>query len=676
VAGVHDKGFPWGDGELFSDVLLVTGNGSGGYRRYCVADRLLRGLDLDVATGTCTYRGPIFELAADYATTLADLAGGAGGLARLDADIDIRFESRAGEAVPLPFPRTRTVWRRARSSLTGWLSGALPGTHLPGIHLVPHAVAITSGSIRLQPVGGATEARHWVIQPAGTFGECERGSFRSLKRPTLAYRYRCAVDAGRREASVQIRASTVRHQRRTGALIERLVSRVGSATYVVSAQGVEIGAAPAGRRRGEHAPTCPLPVLEIGLGHFPTAVFLRRIVEVEHAPGDVGLALEEDMSPVRGGKAGPLPVATVAAICDEDKRRALDRVLDATGFDGVVEEAVSASSKARGDFSIVIKPNFMFAYDKRDHSTFTDPELVAHLVGHLRGRGFRNITVAESHSTYGEYFDHRGVRDMADYLGFDGRPGYQVVDMTLDADERRDLGPVLGLHPVSRAWRDADFRISFAKNKTHAYAYYTLTIKNVYGALPLPNKFREYHCGRGIYAPTIDYLAAFPVHFGLIDAHVSADGAFGVFANPRPNRTTTVLGGANLVAVDWVGASRMGLDPAASPHMQLAVRRFGLPPIRVIGESGWYTPWRNVPRSLTFLANHVMDANYAVGRFLYAISAQMDEDHFRVRNDAWYMRGLRLCTLPLRRALFVHEPRRRPGRDEPRLTARSGGHGR
>jgi membrane-associated phospholipid phosphatase len=180
---------------------------------------------------------------------------------------------------------------------------------------------------------------------------------------------------------------------------------VGSATYVVSAEGVEIGAAPAGRRRGNHAPTCPLPVLEIGLGHFPTAVFLHRIVEVEHAPGDVGLALEEDMSPVRGGKAGPLPVATVAAICDEDKRRALDRVLDATGFDGVVEEAVSASSKARGDFSIVIKPNFMFAYDKRDQSTFTHPELVAHLVGHLRGRGFRNITVAESHSTYGEYFE-------------------------------------------------------------------------------------------------------------------------------------------------------------------------------------------------------------------------------------------------------------------------------
>ena len=87
--------------------------------------------------------------------------------------------------------------------------------------------------------------------------------------------------------------------------------------------------------------------------------------------------------------------------------------------------------------------------------------------------------MAEAQSTYGEYFDRRSVREMADYLRYDGSPGYQVVDMSLDADERRYLGPHLGDHPVSRAWREADFRISFAKNKTHAYAFYTLTLKNI-----------------------------------------------------------------------------------------------------------------------------------------------------------------------------------------------------
>ena len=68
---------------------------------------------------------------------------------------------------------------------------------------------------------------------------------------------------------------------------------------------------------------------------------------------------------------------------------------------------------------------------------------------------------------------------------------------------------------MSRAWRDADFRVSFAKNKTHSYCYYSLTLKNIYGALPLANKFKEYHTGRDIYRTTMEYLAAFPVHFGV-----------------------------------------------------------------------------------------------------------------------------------------------------------------
>ena len=34
VSGAHDKDFPWGDTECFWDVLLLVGDGSGGWRRY------------------------------------------------------------------------------------------------------------------------------------------------------------------------------------------------------------------------------------------------------------------------------------------------------------------------------------------------------------------------------------------------------------------------------------------------------------------------------------------------------------------------------------------------------------------------------------------------------------------------------------------------------------------
>lgn len=158
-------------------------------------------------------------------------------------------------------------------------------------------------------------------------------------------------------------------------------------------------------------------------------------------------------------------------------------------------------------------------------------------------------------------------------------------------------GP-LGDHVVGPTWRDADFRISFAKNKTHTWAWYTLCIKNVYGALAMQDKLREYHQRREIYCATIDMLVAFPVHFGIIDAFTSADGPFGIFADKDPVPTRTLIAGENILAVDWVGASKMGLDPMQSRYMQLAVQAFGKPRVELVGDAAPYAGWRNVPRPL------------------------------------------------------------------------------
>ena len=209
------------------------------------------------------------------------------------------------------------------------------------------------------------------------------------------------------------------------------------------------------------------------------------------------------------------------------------------------------------------------------------------------------------------------------------------------------------MHPVSRVWRDADFRISFAKNKTHAYAYYTLTLKNIYGALPLGNKFKEYHCGRDIYHTAIEYLSAFPVQYGLVDAHLSADGPFGIFSDTAPNDTRTVIGGASLVAVDWVGATKMGIDPMISQYMRLAVKAFGKPEIRLVGDSNPYRPWLNVPVALTLFTHRGLDAEHHFGNLFYAACAQMDETHFRHKDNGWHIRLLRRLTVPVRRTFFV-----------------------
>ena len=288
---------------------------------------------------------------------------------------------------------------------------------------------------------------------------------------------------------------------------------------------------------------------------------------------------------------------TVASVKDPDKRKALDQVLETARFFEVVARREKETGKDKASLRIVIKPNLMFMYSEEDRSTFTDPELVEHLVDRLYERGYRDLTVVEAQSAYGNYFLDREVANVAKIAGY--RPGdrYKLVDLTLEKVPHTFKGP-LGEHVVGPTWRDADVRISFAKNKTHTWAWYTLTIKNIYGALAMQDKIGEYHYKRELYYPTIDMLVDFPVHFGLIDAHTSADGPFGIFADRHPNATETILGSESLLAVDWVGAQKMGLDPMVSRYMQLAVQAFGKPQVELAGDGSVYDPWENVPKKI------------------------------------------------------------------------------
>ncbi len=533
---------------------------------------------------------------------------------------------------PVSYPLP--VLGRFAAPLVAKMREALPSEHPLGMSITPHTVIVRSGNLTIQQreehdaTAGPSEV--WQIDVGRTFGEAERSTFHSFKEPTLFYGYVCALRPSQHAARVQIHTRTLRDERELWAkdqldrFLGKVLSRIASAEMLLEGDSLKVRRLAAPNGHGDHGSLFVKlgePILEINNDHFPTAVFQRRIIKVRDPSGDECLALEEDMSRMRLEAVNSDRKVMVASIRDEDKSVALDRVLEETGFLKLLERRLAETGKSRTEFSIVIKPNFMFAYDKTDPSTYTDPALVGQLAERLREKGFERIVVAEAQSTYGEYFDRRSVREMADYLGFDGTAGYAVVDMTEDAEEYRDLGPHLGYHPVSTVWRDADFRISFAKNKTHAYAYYTLTLKNIYGALPLANKFREYHCHRDIYHTGLEYLAAFPVHFGLVDAYESADGPFGIFADPLPNPTHTMIGGADLVAVDWVAATKMGMDPMISPYMRLAVQAFGKPQIELVGDASMYRPWLNVPVGLTLFTHKGLDANYHFGNLIYTVCA-------------------------------------------------------
>ena len=244
---------------------------------------------------------------------------------------------------------------------------------------------------------------------------------------------------------------------------------------------------------------------------------------------------------------------------------------------------------------------------------------------------------------------------MAEYIGYSTKKNYRIVDLTEEMAPY-DYAGRLGKHFVGPTWRDADFRVSFAKNKTHVFCHYTLTLKNIYGTLPMQNKLKEYHTKREYDWPTIETLKHFPVHFGLIDGYYSADGHFGVIVDPKPNLTKTIIGGENLIAVDWVGAKKMGLnpdDPKVGRFLPLAVEAFGKPEINWMGDRSLYHPWQNV--SEVFIKSlDIIEEAHAFSDWWFSGLTAMD-DYFTFKKRGLPILLLRKILKPIKRIFFKYD---------------------
>lgn len=655
-SGVHDKGFPWGDNVGFWDIALLMRDGET-WRRFALTEHAIPDLKLRLTEGTYSFEGRMFEITSGHQVTFKEMHRDElpEHLREVNARIHLRFKPKLMEIRNIPFEMEpnklkilpRDLWKKIEESefyqqLQNWRGDFVELGYTTNIYRLSEI----EGSFT---VNGVT----YSIQKNRSLGEGEVGKLAGLRKPTLYYNYFSAIEPEADLFRVHVRSGILRSlskdllSNQAEELMGRVIGQFGRMDLQVKGEAKE-------DIESEEADSLIVPqedLLEINNDHYPTATFQRRVVTLPAAAGRNVLALEEDMSVINLESINSDKVATVAAIEDPDRFKALDEVLAATGFFTLLDEAQKNSGKTKEDFSIIIKPNFSFMYSLTDISIFTDPNLVEHLIDRIYEKGYRNIAVAEAHSTYSIFFTNRDIPTLARYIGLRGK-NYRIIDLSENTVEH-DYKRTLGKHEVHPAWRDADFRISFAKNKTHSYAFYTLTIKNIYGALPKKNKFKEYHCNErlGIYIPTIDYIDEFPAHFGLIDGYISADGAFGIFADVEPNFTQTIIGGDDIVAVDWVGASKMGLDPMISDYMKLAVERFGKPEIKLIGDHSLYPGWRNVPEFISQAAFGIMDRNYTFGNFLYSIMATMDP-FFKFKPDEVSRRVARLFTEPIRKVLF------------------------
>jgi len=335
----------------------------------------------------------------------------------------------------------------------------------------------------------------------------------------------------------------------------------------------------------------------------------------------------------------PATVHVVRAPKDGDKLATFHEAAADSGFVNHLEAAWQASGGTdRSAFRIAIKPNLMTASFHDDNSpVYTDPEMVEALVQLVLAAGFVNIAVVESHNVYDYSYVGRNVPAVAKMCGYNGQ-GYRIIDLSDPSEAVEiDYGGALGRSQAGRTWLEADYRVSFAKNKTHWQCYYTACLKNVYGCLPLWDKMQHYH-GKNIEFFQAALLCAekMPVHFGFLDAWTSGDGISGHVRDANPNHTHTVFASDNVLALDYVAGEKMDLDPTSNVVVREAIARFGMPTIRRAGDLTPYANWSNVPRAVVFALDQAEEM-YRLSRFFSrSLAGEMDPRFPPVRKNQWF----------------------------------------
>lgn len=280
-----------------------------------------------------------------------------------------------------------------------------------------------------------------------------------------------------------------------------------------------------------------------------------------------------------------------------DKFACFEELLKITRFDENLSDAFDRGGKKyKNDFRIIIKPNMMvFVNPNAYNALVTDPELVEYLVDHLRKAGYTDITVCEARNDVGRMLKNHTVRFVAKHIGYQPGDRYRIADLS-DPEESlkfkyvyktRDGESKTWKDKVGKSWKEADYRITFAKCKTHEHDWMTLCVKNVYGCFPRPNKISRYHIRYEIFDTTGISLLNFPVHFAFCDGWVGSDGFQGYkINNPRPLKM--FFGGPDAVAVDMETFKRAGLDPLKSRFLKKTVEIAGngeFPEYTVVGDA-------------------------------------------------------------------------------------------
>ena len=352
------------------------------------------------------------------------------------------------------------------------------------------------------------------------------------------------------------------------------------------------------------------------------------------------------------------PVYVMQSNDRADKRKLFRRLLDESQLSRAIQQRAAFLGRPVDTLKIAIKPTFMLGYHHKDCSPITDVELLLDLAEFLRGLGCGELVVIEGRNIYDRFFQNRSVHSVASYFGI-ASESFRVADT---ADEQVDHHFRRGMaqYTIARSWRDADFRISFPKIRSHPIEMALLSLGNIewVGGRCDEYLFLERQADRA--TAIMMLLDEFPPHFAILDGFENApDGLVGVMGCRSPKHLQRFYAGRDALAVDTVMLRQIGVTESPPGSVVRSARHwFGgsTGEIEIIGETsfivGWQGPYSTELRSmLSMMAYPVYVMGSGRGELFVP---EMDEQAFPpITREGWF---LKLRRRAVRRLLGLRIP--------------------
>ncbi|MBU1229339.1 MAG: DUF362 domain-containing protein, partial [Proteobacteria bacterium] len=218
---------------------------------------------------------------------------------------------------------------------------------------------------------------------------------------------------------------------------------------------------------------------------------------------------------------------------------------------------------------VVLKPNLVEPHAGAEHIN-THPEMVRAAAQAFLALGAKSVVVAEGS---GHIRDPHEVLEASGLGAVLRQERLRFVDLnTAPFAALANPTQVSGLETITlpRLLLEADLVVSLAKLKTHHWAGVTLSMKNLFGALPgsvygWPKN--ALHMA-GIQACCVDITATLAPNLALIDGVVGMEGDGPIMGTPV--NSGLIIAGTNLPAVDATCCRLMGINPERVGYLRRA----------------------------------------------------------------------------------------------------------